>query len=196
MWESPRNGHTVQINRLKQDNISRNLLIKEVPELEKDNDQLKSMVRTIFHKLRYDISLTYEDCYRIGRMKDNTCRPIVVVLPNVGLNNLIIRDKRPIRLSCANFSHEGVAWGPADDLLYIDEHLTHENYLLYMAARKLKQYGTYGQGTVIYLLDLMMEVRLCRLSLLSRLVDCQLRQRRPNPMKALWKRMINLPKGT
>lgn len=135
------NEMAVQINRLKQDNLSRNLLIKGVPELEKHNDHLKSMVGTIFNKLRFNLSLTFVDCYRIGRKKENTCRPVVVVLPNVGLKNLIIREKRTTKFTCAQFSNDGVLWGSAENFLYIDEHLTRDNYLLYMSARKLRQSG-------------------------------------------------------
>lgn len=135
------NEMAIQINRLKQDNLSRNLLIKGVPELEKENDHLKGMVGTILQKLRFNFPLTFVDCYRIGRMRENTCRPIVVVLPNVNLKNVIIRVKRTTRMTCAQFSNDGVVWGPAENLIYIDEHLTRENYLLYMSARKMRQCG-------------------------------------------------------
>lgn len=130
-----------QINRLKQENISRNVMIKGVPEIETDVAHLKSMVSLIFGKLRYQFPLTYVDCFRIGRKKDDTCRPIVVILPNVGLKNLIIKDKRSTKISCANFSNDGNLWGRSDQLIYIDEHLTRENHLLFMSARKLKTLG-------------------------------------------------------
>lgn len=130
-----------EINRLKQDNLARNLLIKGVPEIEKDNDHLKIMVGLIFEKLRFPTQMTYIDCYRIGRKKENTCRPIVVVVFNVGLKNVIIRDKRSMKLSCANFSNDKVLWGTPEQLIYIDEHLTKENHMLFMFARKLKSHG-------------------------------------------------------
>lgn len=130
----------VQINQLKQENLSRNLIIKGVPELETDNAHLKTMVGTIFAKLRFNFPMTYIDCYRIGKKKENTCRPIVVAVFNVGLKNVIVRDKRSMKLSCSNFSNDGVLWGSADQMIYIDEHLTKENHLLFMLSRKLKQY--------------------------------------------------------
>lgn len=132
----------VQVNQLRQENISRNLIIKGVSEIEKekDNDHLKNMVGTIFSKLRFNIQMTYIDCYRIGKKKENTCRPIVVVVFNVGLKNVIIRDKRSMKLSCANFSNDGVLWGNEEQLIYIDEHLTRDNHLLFMLSRKLKQH--------------------------------------------------------
>lgn len=130
----------VQINRLKQDNLSRNLLIKGVPELETDPQHLKSMVALVFAKLRYNFPMTYVDCFRIGKPKENTCRPIVVALPNAGLKNMIIRDKRATKLTCANFSNDSSLWGAADKIIYIDEHLTRENHMLYMYTRKLKEH--------------------------------------------------------
>lgn len=130
-----------EINRLKQINISRNVIIKGVPEMETDAEHLKSMIGVIFAKLRYNFPLTFIDCYRIGRKSENTCRPIVVVLPSVGLKNMMIRDKRTMKLTCANFSNDGLFWGKEDQIIYIDEHLTRENHMLFMEARKLRQYG-------------------------------------------------------
>lgn len=130
-----------EVNRLRQDNISRNVLVKGVPELETDTTHLKTMVRSIFAKLRYNLDLSLMDCFRIGRKSDTTCRPIVVGLPSVGLKNEILRDKRIVKLTCANFMNDGTFWGSADQIIYLDEHLTRENHLLYMATRKLKHSG-------------------------------------------------------
>lgn len=135
------NEMAYQINRLKQDNLSRNLMVKGVPEIERDTEHLKVMMGQIFEKLRFNFPMTYVDCYRIGRRKENTCRPIVVVLPNIGLKNLIIRDKRSMMMTAANFRDNSIPWGSQDSVIYMDEHLTHENHMLFMYTRKLKLHG-------------------------------------------------------
>lgn len=144
---------TVQINRLKQENISRNLIIKGVLELGRDSLHLKKMIGSIFGKLRFDLNMAYIDCYRIGKKKENTCRPVVFVVFSVGLRNIIIRYKRSMKLSCANFSKDVVVWGSAEQLIYIDEHLTKENHLLFMGL------NSYGPGMVVYLFDIMRRPR-------------------------------------
>lgn len=135
------NVMATEINRLKQINLSRNIIIKGVPEVETDAEHLKSMISLIFAKLRYNLQMTFVDCFRIGKKTETTCRPIIVVLPSVGVKNMMIRDKRSVKMTCANFSNDGIFWGTEDQIIYIDEHLTRENHMLFMSARKLKQLG-------------------------------------------------------
>lgn len=130
-----------QINNIRQEGLSRNLLMKGIPEIDKDNVELKIMVGKILKKLRFELDMTYIDCFRIGKKTEDRSRPVVVCLSSTGLKNVVLRDKRSTKISCANFSSEGRPWGPTEDLIYFDEHLTKENHTIYMAARKLKKHG-------------------------------------------------------
>uniref|UniRef100_A0A336LSS1 CSON003654 protein n=1 Tax=Culicoides sonorensis TaxID=179676 RepID=A0A336LSS1_CULSO len=131
-----------QVNRLQQSIISRNIIIKGVPEKETNKEDLKAAIVNICDKLRVDINPEFVDCYRIGRNKNNSSRPIILSLYSNELKSRIIQSKRVTNLTCADIVTEKCStWGTAEQSIYIDEHLTRENHMLYMYARKLKQVG-------------------------------------------------------
>lgn len=80
------------------------------------------------------------ECRRIGKKIDNKSRVIVCTVATNVLRNSIVFAKKKTIITAADFNFKGNnhPWGTKDDVIFIDEHLTRENRMLFIYARKLK----------------------------------------------------------
>lgn len=130
-----------EMNNLKQASLSRNIIIKGIPEVEQHKDELRILIRMLFSHLQIKDLANNIDCHRIGKKKDDCSRPIECTVSSVSAKNLIIRTKRKKPVTCAELFVRGKPWGSISDVIYIDEHLSKENHKLFTYARRLKDHG-------------------------------------------------------
>lgn len=128
------------LNSLRQLNLSEELLIKGVPELEREtSDEIKCVVQQILEKLGiFDISLiTFNR--RIGKPQAIRSRSILIGVPDNELRQKILVTKRKTSIRLEQLIVRNKCLGDKNKIVYIDENLTPMNHHLLKLARDLKK---------------------------------------------------------
>lgn len=148
----------MEMNEINQKLLSRNLVIRGIPEIENNSAQLNVLVQAVFFTL--DVPPEYRRvsvAHRFGNKdeKKNTDRPILVRLVSEECKEAIINAKRGKKDLKSNMVIiNGVALGTPEDDIYIQEQLTRHKSDLLASARKLKhdgliQYAWTSNGDVL-----------------------------------------------
>lgn len=148
----------LNMNEINQSLLSRNLVIRGVPEIEKNSVQLNVLVKAVLFAM--DVSPEHQrvsTAFRLGKKDDkkNTDRPILVRLVNEECREAIINAKRKKKdLNCSMVIIHGVPLGASDDDIYVQEQLTRHKSELLAEARKLKtdgliQYAWTNNGDIL-----------------------------------------------
>lgn len=136
-----------ELNDLKQQQLSGNLIINGIPECEASPTHTSHLVKSIVVGL--GVNCTEEDIIearRLGRQSSDTENPskrsILVKFSGIDLKRKIIVAKRKIpQLNCAGLTYNGKNIGTERDVIYINEDLTPLNANLYRQARNLRKNG-------------------------------------------------------
>lgn len=138
------------VQNLQQSALSLDIVIKGMPEIEQNNNDLQVLLQTLFTKMDCAEHLNdVTDVRRIGKppaaaaSTSTSARPIVIKMRNVDCKQTILKLKRKKNISCADIVVNNNAIGTAKQIIYMDERLTPELSTLYYEARKLKQKGAY-----------------------------------------------------
>ena len=133
----------VEVNRLKQDKLCDNIIIRGVLEKENNADDLKCLLDVMFSWLSDDVS-TEDTLYysRTGAKDSKFPRPILVRFKTNEIKQKILKLKKQKSLNCAMLNStpllNSVNWGAENDLIYFNDHMTAANKKLNDDARKLR----------------------------------------------------------
>lgn len=92
---------------MKQANLSKNNIIKGIPEIERYKEDVKILVKMLFAHLKIKDLANNVDCHRIGSKTDDNSRPIQCTLSTVHAKNMVINTKRKKVFTCAELSIYG-----------------------------------------------------------------------------------------
>lgn len=96
-----RNNSTENWNELYEKTITTNLVIRGVPEVERNDDQLNALVGVIFSSVDKEEAQQMATCTLLGKNNTNTTnRPIVVYFKNEGPKIAIMMAEHSTHLSC------------------------------------------------------------------------------------------------
>lgn len=148
----------LNVNEINQKLLARNIVIRGVPVIETNSDQLNILVRAVLSTL--DVSPEHKrvaKTHRFGKKidKKGTDRPILVRLANEECKEAILEAKRKKKdLNGSMVIINGVALGTSEDDIFITEQLTRNKAELLASARKLKsdgliQYAWTNNGDVL-----------------------------------------------
>lgn len=79
-----------ELNDIRQESLSRNLIVRGVPEIEKDNNELLCMMEQILIKIGSEVNMSMFESRRIGKKNDNKARVIVCTVATNVLRNSIV----------------------------------------------------------------------------------------------------------
>lgn len=135
------------LSNLQQLQIENNIVIRGIPEIETNENELKSLIKIIALHLKAtvdDKSIT--NAYRIGKKKDTANgkqlkRPIVVSFSEKKIKETIMLAKRKKKLSCDAILVNKRPMGTESEQIFIDEQLIPQKLKLFHEARQLKKQG-------------------------------------------------------
>lgn len=142
-----------EVSNLQQKQLSDTILIKGIPEVEKDLDDLQGLVNSVFSALKVNDSVIGAfKAFRFGKKekkeKDGKVtkliRPIEVQLSTKQIKNIVMKAKKTeefLDLNCSKINHNGVPLGKAEEKVYLDQKLTSTYASLYASARALRKDG-------------------------------------------------------
>lgn len=134
-----------ELNNVRQESLSSNLIIQGVPEVESTVIELKDLVNQVLVQIEESLESDHVivDLMRFGRRTEGKTRPIMVKFSSRIVRNQLIQQKkaREVRISASSIQFNGAPATQGTELIYIDEHLTKENADIFAAARKLKSKG-------------------------------------------------------
>lgn len=131
------------INGLQQATYSCDIIIRGVPEVEKDNDDLLSIVQLLLQKIECAVPRTVIEVRRIGKANQvgdgQKYRPILIQLNSKQEKTTILAAKKKIQISCDKLNFKGEPLGNERQKIYFDEHLTKFTSDLFYNARLLRK---------------------------------------------------------
>lgn len=134
------------LNEHKQKELSHNVILNNVPEVEKDGKDLLSLVKETFSSLNLNNEeITIKAVKRLGK---STCdsmsgnRPILVSLREPKMCTHVIDAKRRKKALLQNtVRFNGRKLGSHKEQIFVNEQLTKYNATIYFEARKLRKLG-------------------------------------------------------
>lgn len=146
-----------EVSDIAQQNLSSNVIINGVPEIETTDSELDQLVQNVFSGLNLATSAEVVDNKRLGKKSDdpNVKRSILVKLGNSSLKTAVIKAKRGTKdFNCGLINFKNKKLGSANEQIYINEQLSPYKAYLYSEVRKLKKSGTVkyawiNNGTVL-----------------------------------------------
>lgn len=140
------------ILELQQQALSLDIVVKGIPEIERNNNELQIIVQTLFSAIDCSTHINdVTDVRRIGRKQstdNNTAtsnvnnRPIVIKMKNNDYKQIILKAKRKKQITCADIIINNQPIGNNKQSIYMDERLIREYSNLHFEARKLKSKGS------------------------------------------------------
>lgn len=130
----------IQMNEVRQQALSRNMLIRGMPEAETSPAELLELVVKCINKVEAILEPhEIQFVTRIGRKLEGKTRPILVTfsMQHVRDHVIALKKKRAIKLSEISIN---LTESP-DSVIFFDEHLTAENAVMFSMARKLRPMG-------------------------------------------------------
>lgn len=131
-----------ELNDLRQDNLSSNIIIKGLCEVDQTHVELKSLVSQVFKKIEPQCEDDHIlDIYRMGKRIDGKIRPVLVKLTSRLVRNhlLQVKKKTIVHVNSILQNNEPITQG--QEVVYMEEHLTRENADIFAQARRLKSEG-------------------------------------------------------
>lgn len=130
-----------QMNSIQQQQLTNNLIIRGVKEVESDANGTLILVKEILKLMGLDSKSFNFKVRRLGNQKPGQNRPIVMEVQNNADKLQIIQKKRQTRINLSMIKWKNESLGSTNDIIYIDDHLTQESARLFASARKLKEIG-------------------------------------------------------
>lgn len=132
---------TVKVIDLEQKNLECNIVVRNVPEIEKNEQDLCAIVNLLIQRLKLDFEPNICCIRRMGKKGHSPTvhRPILLqVTDKVDKTKLLIAKKKT-KITCDQLAYEDKNVGTVDNVVYFDEHLTKELSQLYFLARNLRK---------------------------------------------------------
>ena len=136
-----------EVNVLKQDKLSKNVVIKGIPEIETENDELKELIDKILIMLTGDVTIenvTYTSRFGASKSNSKTPRPILMKFKCDEIKQRVLKLKKKSSINCSMFMGPkslgaDKKWGADIDIIYFGDHMTPASNKIYQEARKLKK---------------------------------------------------------
>lgn len=131
---------SVAMNQMQQGLLSQNVTFRGIPQIEKSNTELETIIKTIISVVtdaqEYDLELVT----RLGTdTEDCKIRPVLVKFTTTEGKDSFLELKRKRNISCCDIIFKGKAIGTGT--IYVNEHLGPINSKIYYHARSLKKKG-------------------------------------------------------
>lgn len=133
------------LNNIRQTGMECDLVISGIGELEKNNDELLSMVSAVLKFVKCDKQYIVRSATRIGKSTNSNSkkttgpRSILVKTGSKEEKIMILKAKRKVIISADKVIFNGKPIGSSQDVIYFNENLTKLNGDIYFAALKLKK---------------------------------------------------------
>lgn len=122
------------LNDIQQKEIMQNVIIKGVPKKANEKeDDLKLICLDIFRLLKLPTINCVTKVRRVGKVG-----LLLVTFGNLETKQMVLSAKRKTQISAQEIKLNGAPLGQSNQLIYIDDHLTHFSNNLFHEARKLK----------------------------------------------------------
>lgn len=130
----------IAVNEMKQSQFDKDILMRGVPEIENNTDDLSQLVQQIFQIIGVPVS-TLQFAKRIGSSSDERKQPRIILLQARSREEKmdILKKKRKIKLSCDQLMYNGQPIGNNKQAVYMDERLVQATADLFYAARMAKK---------------------------------------------------------
>lgn len=132
------------LNNVKQSAIENNVIVRGLPAVEKNSDDLKVLLNSFFNSL----SITFDSSEinsvkRIGKETSTDLnKPICVkFVDKTHKQKLFDAKKKQPNLTCDQILHHNFPLGSKDQKVFVDDELTKFNQELFRKARQLKKHG-------------------------------------------------------
>lgn len=138
---------TAGLSDVNQKFLASNVVIRGLPELEENPAELLSIIHSVLAAIGLNpAEINVKFVTRLGAQKVGSNRPILVQLNESEVQRKIIVANRAAKrqkklLNCGDVFFKNKKVGPSTSAIYIDEHLTHYNSVIYAAARTLQKRG-------------------------------------------------------
>lgn len=133
-----------QVNSLKQDALSTDIMIRNIPEDNSYEDKLVEIVQLLLQEMKYTKPVNICPVQRVGTLVESEKRqqrPIIVKFASRSEMNDILSAKKKVIINCSQVLYGNKPIGTADQVIYFDERLTKANSDLYYQARLLRKKG-------------------------------------------------------
>lgn len=129
------------MNELQQATLERNVIIRNVGEIEKNEQDLLTVTQLIINKTNIDVPVHVAAVRRLGRAIEgkSQIRPILLTLESPAEKDRVMAAKRKVVVKGSEIVFETKAVGSDKQFIYFDEHLTKQTADLYYAARQLRK---------------------------------------------------------
>lgn len=133
----------IEINQVRQEALSRNLIIRGIMETEKSHEELVDVVEVLAANVAPDIKSTdFVSIRRIGRQAEGKVRPVLVEFCHQKARDTVLTNKKKRKIDPNDKVWADLIGSTAGNhALYFDEDLTRENAYLFARARGLKKLG-------------------------------------------------------
>lgn len=110
------------VNVLEQKCLERNVIIKGIPEIDKENTD--HLVDTLFSHLDPDFESQFLlNAHRIGLKKNNRHRLILAELVNCNRKTVLMKGIAAKDTNCSLFKKDdGSTWGSSDEKIFVSDH--------------------------------------------------------------------------
>lgn len=130
------------INKLEQANVDKFINIRGVPEKELLPHELKDAVLALLQFLSITMnSQVVVSVERLGKPREGQSRTICVGLSSKTYKDEILKACKEKPLNCSLITTEQGVWGSSEEKIYVGQHLTRLNSVLFFEARKLRKKG-------------------------------------------------------
>lgn len=131
----------VTVNDLQQSALNSDVIIRNVDEIEKNDEDLLTVTQLILQKITIPITVNIVNVRRLGRKLDGKakCRPILLTLCSSMEKDHVLTAKKKVLLKASDVIFENTAIGGNNSVIYFDEHITKQTADLFFAARQLRK---------------------------------------------------------
>lgn len=140
----------VAVTSIQQLAMAKNVVLRNVPEIEKNSEDLADICQNLFNYLGMNQDVECKAIYRLGKRKEKSSqrRPILVKFVNKEDKSQLLKEKREKPVSCANISLNGNAIGKDGDTIFINTQLAPQTAKLYYMVRQLRKMDKFEYGWV------------------------------------------------
>lgn len=131
----------ITVNDLQQAALDNDVIIRNVDEIEKNEDDLLTVTQLILDKINIPVPVNILNVRRLGRMTEGSKRnrSILVTLGSAAERDRVMAAKRKVAIKGSQIVFENMAVGKDDTFIFFDENLTKHTADLYYAARQLRK---------------------------------------------------------